>query len=136
MALPTTVHVYNNITGNGVDESALAPLFFDGRIEALGLLMLDDDDVSSSSSHDDAAAEVPRRDNLNLSYDAFVSQYMEPNLPVVITGLTKDWFATHHLCRGSPNSRAVDVCALAKLMGDELAPVHESRISPGRPFGG
>ena len=130
--LATTVHVYNQITANGVDESALAPLFFDGRIEALGLLFIDASSFSSSSSYDNTVVEVPRRDSLSLSYTAFVSTYMEPNLPVVIAGLTKDWYATQHLCQGS----SVDVGALAKLMGDELAPVHESRIAQGRPFGG
>ena len=127
----TTISIYNTLTSHGADESALAPLFFDGRIEALGLLF----DGGASSTN--KPSYCPRHDASMLSYDDFLNKYMQPNLPVVIDGLTKNWYATvNFTTMTSEGIRLLDIESLSRLLGESLVPVHESQITPGKPFGG
>ncbi|GMI13499.1 hypothetical protein TrLO_g4216 [Triparma laevis f. longispina] len=130
--------VYNVWTSEGSDVSALASRFFDGQVDALGLLMYlsgSGHDIDEEEIEEDAMAVIEREDGDELSYESFVDKYMAPNRPVIITGLTSSWRATHEFLHSDSRS-SLNVERLIKEYGECVAPVHVSNVPKGCPFGG
>ncbi|GMI00421.1 hypothetical protein TrVE_jg11456 [Triparma verrucosa] len=131
--------VYNIWTRDGSDDSALAPKFLDGGIDALGLLMYlrsgeELDLGEEEEDYEEDYAAIEREQASELSYERFVEKYMAPNQPVIITGLTESWRATTELLDGEGAS--LDVDRLEEEYGECTAPVHVSDVPKGHPFGG
>jgi hypothetical protein len=111
-------------TSGGVDESGLAPVIFDGRIDALGAYVActDFNEDSFSSTH---KSKIERRHCRTLDYVTFVSEYMLTNQPVLIDGLTEHWRASQEwVYTDESDVTRPDLERLAKLFGNDTAPVH------------
>ncbi len=105
--------VYSSWTANNTALAQLAPRFLDGSVAALESFVQADAAVEPAAlpevSQPRPTAQrgtVDRRDADTLPYDHFVTEYMAPNRPVVISGCGKDWPATRdwvNASDGSPN---------------------------------
>ena len=109
-------------TQGGSDLSGLAPALVDGRLDALGRYSM------LSDFHDDIEHEpnnspgLPSRDT-SMSYEEFKRDFMLPNLPVMITGLTEKWKARKWL-RKENDTAVPDMSRLGKIFGSDSVPVH------------
>ncbi len=104
--------VYNRWTERGTDPAALAARLMDGSVDALEDFVTAADDslpegtqqsaVSRGSSREPISGssicncDIPCRHANELSYDAFVLEYMAPNLPVMIE-VRWVWWGAHHM---------------------------------------
>ena len=73
----------------------------------------------------DMSAEVPRVPLASLTRRGFRDAFQQPNLPVIITGVTSDWRAAREWVdeRGRPDVRAL----LARFGTDLPVPVSDGR---------
>ncbi|CAL8468075.1 g7614 [Coccomyxa elongata] len=115
--------VYNSWTGRGTDPASMAARLLDGSVDALEAFVCaanasphdkveqgaaqkelqlpaasarcgnEEAASSQSSAERNCQSGIPRRHVDNLTYDAFVLEYMAPNLPVMIEGVTEGWQA-------------------------------------------
>ena len=94
-----TIHsIWSN---NGSDLSGLALPFLDGRVDLLGsYVTLSDfdhnDSIKMRQNFDNhhGPVKIAKEHAKQISYQTFFEQYMEPNQPVLIKGLTNEWKAS------------------------------------------
>ena len=82
-------------------------------------------DTSSNSAQ--TAAEIERIDANSINYHDFFHRYMEPNIPVILQNLAKDWNATKKWVKRSSNEDETTVphmTILKQHFGKQIAPVH------------
>jgi hypothetical protein len=109
-------------TDGGSDVAGLAGPLFDGRLDALGrFAMLVD-------FHEEAPEmmeipKIPYRDATTMPYETFRQDFMLPNVPVMIRGLTNTWGARKWL-RKDGNESVPDMGCLCELFGPEVVPIH------------
>lgn len=130
--------IYALWTRGGSNPSGLADPLFDGRLDLLGTYMTFQDNDSNFAALPVEQGAVDRVRDFQLSYNDFVVRYMQPNLPVIITGLADNWRATKAWTKiDNETGKAVpDLEYLADQFGDELVPVYaqaQAGFSPIRP---
>lgn len=112
-------YIYALWTLNGSDESGLAAPLLDSRIDTLGMY------VSFADFHEDydscSNATVDYCHYSELSYHDFSENYMLPNIPVIIHGLTNTWKSA---CEWVDATGKPDLLTLAALFGADVANVH------------
>jgi hypothetical protein len=128
--------VYSAWTEGGSDLSALAPAFFDGRLDVLSFYTtLADQDDNDNREHNTGYCESPNTSIdtyhwSDLSYADFFHRYMLPNRPVIIQGLAEHWKATSAWTSEDHREKVPNLEYLATLFGESVAPVHV-QSSPG-----
>lgn len=117
--------IYNLWTANRSDLSGLAPAFFDGRVDTISHYVLADafncnqnhelnasdgfqDEVDNKDTTSYIPVQVDRVRCEDLTYDDFVSYYMENNFPVIIDGLADDWKAVKEWVVDAADDDVVD----------------------------
>lgn len=165
--------VYSFWTDGGSNDSGLAAPLFDGRIDLLGRYTMglvdddDDDDVDDDYQDDEhnrnsgeraehcssrdcggGVYSVPRIHCRDLSYERFTSEFMYPNMPVLIQGLTDTWRACQDWVEtsedpvnregGGGEKRMVpNLKYLVQEFGSDCVPVHVQTtkgFGPTRPI--
>ena len=110
-------------TQGGSDESGLAPVLLDGRIDVLGAYVTCHDFAPHSTV--DQTREIERRHCRDLDYNDFVSTFMIPNQPVIIGGLMEGWRATQEWASADNHGISrPNLQRLADLFGNDIVPVH------------
>ena len=118
-------HIHSLWTLNGSEESGLAAPFLEGRIDVLGIYVFfadfDDEWLDAEVVDSPGNITIDCRNCGDFSYHDFTENYMIPNKPVIIHGLTKNWKATREWVDdvGEPN-----LAKLSSLFGTDPANVH------------
>jgi hypothetical protein len=120
-------YIHSLWTMNGSDDSGLAAPFLEGRIDVLGIYVSFEDfkeewrDAEAEAMDCPSNTKVDCRNCCDLSYHDFNNNYMIPNMPVILRGLTKTWKAAREWVddAGEP-----DLAKLASLFGTDAANVH------------
>ena len=148
--------VHSLWTSGGTDDSGLAAPFFDGRADRLGLYVMglmdnhlqadaqsgkneDAIDLSSQMMEDSSRSrtEIHRVHCQDLTYERFTREFMYPNIPVMIQGITdtwrasKEWTCTHKDGKVVPNMEY-----LLQEFGNDFVPVYRQKqkgFGPTRP---
>jgi hypothetical protein len=117
--------IYSLWTQDGSDEAGFAPALFDGRLDALSYYAMGS---RSCCCEDEDAAEpttaaIDRIHCKDLSYADFCANYMYPNRPFIIQGLTANWKSRQLWVRhddGTPNMKYI-----GETFGSDIAPIYE-----------
>jgi hypothetical protein len=115
-------------TQEGSDLSGLAAPLLDGRLDLLGTYITFQDQGirsrGSTATHRSAPC-IDRIHRKDISYDDFVSMYMQPNVPVIIQGLCDNWKAKSRWVRQIGGKGVPNLDYLCDMFGADVAPVHE-----------
>jgi hypothetical protein len=120
--------VHSLWTRGGSDLSGLAPVLLDGRIDLLGkYITFQDPGIGARSSIESRRIHpgIDRIHRKDISYDDFVSKYMQKNVPVVIQGLCDDWKAKSKWVRQIDGKGVPNLEYLRETFGADVVPVHE-----------
>ena len=135
-------------TSSRTRPEGVAEKWFDGRVDALSLLLLDGEEEEDEDEDEDEDKDkgkergggeiggdtvIQRRSSSDMDYADFVNEFMSPNIPVIIEGLVSSWNASLLFNDGGE----LDLSSLEESFGDSIAPVHVTKIAPGQSsFGG
>jgi len=122
-------HIYSIWTNNGSNESGLALPLLEGRVDGLGsYITLKDYFEEDKESREKKYTAIDRIHANDLTYSDFFHQFMEPNKPVILQGLTKDWKARKKWVQPSHSTsnkiNVPNMKVLTQRFGSEIAPVH------------
>jgi hypothetical protein len=120
--------VHSLWTRGGSDLSGLAPVLLDGRIDLLGkYITFQDPGIGARSSIESRRIHsgIDRIHRKDISYDDFVSKYMQKNVPVIIKGLCDDWKAKSKWVRQIDGKGVPNLEYLRETFGADVVPVHE-----------
>lgn len=114
--------VFSIWTSNGTNDAGLAePLLLSNKLEALGqyVMMMDEETV------DEDVGSINVVSAKDLSYSHFVENYMAPNQPVIITGLTEEWVINKEWLKFQNDKLVPDMSHLKENFGHETVSVHK-----------